>query len=101
MENQKTGPAPAPAPRQLSLALDCVTLRGISPPERTVIIVRLARILLEAAGARSRPLVEALEPWLREKLALVSQKSRLAEAIRYALSRWTGLCLFLAEGLGA
>jgi hypothetical protein len=50
MDNQKTGPAPAPAPRQLSLALDGVTLRSLSPPERTVIIVRLARILLEAAG---------------------------------------------------
>src|SRR5437868_10970007 len=48
--------------------------------------------------ARSRPLVEAFEPWLREKLALVSQKSRLAEAIRYALSRWAGLCLFLDDG---
>ena len=47
---------------------------------------------------RSRPLVTALEPWLREKLALISQKSRLAEAIRYALSRWTGLRLFLADG---
>ena len=54
MENHKTGPAPAPAPRQLSLALDSVTLRGISPPERTVIIVRLARILLEAAGVPMR-----------------------------------------------
>ena len=54
MENQKTGPAPAPAPRQLSLALDCVTLRGISPPERTVIIVRLARLLLEAAAVPMR-----------------------------------------------
>jgi hypothetical protein len=29
-------------------------LRGISPPERTVIIVRLARILLEAAGGPMR-----------------------------------------------
>src|SRR6478672_5495556 len=48
--------------------------------------------------ARSRPLVEAFEPWLREKLALVSQKSRLAEAIRYALSRWAGLGLFLDDG---
>jgi transposase len=28
----------------------------------------------------------------------VSQKSRLAEAIRYALSRWTGLRLFLEDG---
>ncbi len=48
--------------------------------------------------ARSRPLVEALEAWLRERLALVSQKSRLAEAMRYALSRWAGLGLFLEDG---
>ncbi len=48
--------------------------------------------------ARSRPLIEAFEPWLRDKLALVSQKSKLAEAIRYALSRWAGLGLFLDDG---
>ena len=42
---------------------------------------------------RSRPLIEALEPWLREKLALISQKSTLADAIRYALTRWAGLSL--------
>jgi transposase len=48
--------------------------------------------------ARSRSVIEALEPWLREKLALVSQKSKLAEAIRYALTRWTGLTLFLDDG---
>ena len=54
MENQKTGPAPTTAPRQLSLALDSVKLRGISPPERNVIIVRLACILLEAAGIATR-----------------------------------------------
>ncbi len=47
---------------------------------------------------RSRPLVEALEPWLREKLSLISQKTKLAEAIRYALARWSGLCLFLEDG---
>lgn len=47
---------------------------------------------------RSRPLVEALEPWLRAKLQLISQKTKLAEAIRYALSRWQGLCLFLNDG---
>jgi transposase len=47
---------------------------------------------------RSRPLVEALEPWFREKLSLISQKTKLAEAIRYALSRWAGLCLFLDDG---
>jgi transposase len=37
---------------------------------------------------KSRPLVGALEPWLRAKLGLICQKSKLAEAIRYALSRW-------------
>ena len=47
---------------------------------------------------RSRSLVAALEPWLREKLALISQKTKLAEAIRYALSRWDGLCMFLDDG---
>jgi transposase len=47
---------------------------------------------------RSRPLVEALQPWLREKLSLISQKTKLADAIRYALSRWAGLCLFLDDG---
>ncbi len=47
---------------------------------------------------RSRPILDALEPWLREKLALISQKSKLAEAIRYALSRWNGLTLFVDDG---
>jgi transposase len=47
---------------------------------------------------RSRPLIEELAPWLHEKLALISQKTKLAEAIRYALSRWDGLCLFLGDG---
>src|SRR6185312_5877344 len=51
-----------------------------------------------ARQERSRPLVEALEPWLREKLSLISQKTKLAEAIRYALARWAGLCLFLEDG---
>jgi transposase len=47
---------------------------------------------------RSRPIIDDLEPWLRAKLALISQKTKLAEAIRYALSRWNGLTLFLDDG---
>ena len=35
---------------------------------------------------------------LREKLGLISQKTRLAEAIRYTLSRWEGLTRFLDDG---
>ncbi len=62
-------------------------IRGRSPEER-----RAAR------QERSRPIIDALQPWLREKLALVSQKSKLAEAIRYALARWAGPAHFLDDG---
>ena len=44
---------------------------------------------------RSRPLVEDLEPWLR---TLISQKTKLAAAIRCTLARWQGLCLLLDDG---
>src|SRR5258708_4094449 len=47
---------------------------------------------------KSRPIVNDLEPWLRAKLELISQKSKLAEAIRYPLSRWDGLTRFLDDG---
>src|SRR6185437_8092223 len=47
---------------------------------------------------RSQPIIDGLEPWLRAKLALISQKTKLAEAIRYALSRWNGLTCFLDDG---
>jgi hypothetical protein len=47
---------------------------------------------------KSRPIIDGLEPWLRAKLALISQKTKLAEAIRYALSRWEGLTRFIDDG---
>jgi hypothetical protein len=47
---------------------------------------------------KSRPILDGLEPWLRAKLELISQKTKLAEAIRYALSRWQGLTRFLDDG---
>jgi transposase len=47
---------------------------------------------------KSRPILDELEPWLRTKLGLISQKTKLAEAIRYALSRWEGLTRFLDDG---
>jgi transposase len=47
---------------------------------------------------KSRPLIDAFELWLRAKLALISQKGKLADAIRYALSRWEGLTRFIDDG---
>ena len=62
-------------------------VRGRNPDER-----RAAR------QEKSRPIIGALEPWLREKLALISQKTKLAEAIRYALPRWDGLTRSIDDG---
>jgi transposase len=84
------GPSPtASEALRLIAALYAVEkeIRGRSADER-----RLVR------QQKSRPLVDALEPWLRAKLALISQKSKLAVAIRYALSRWEGLTLFIDDG---
>jgi len=47
---------------------------------------------------KSRPILDELEPWLRTKLGLISQKIKLAEAIRYALTRWEGLTRFIDDG---
>jgi transposase len=46
----------------------------------------------------SRPIVQALHTWLEAQLPQVPGRSTLAEAIRYALSRWTGLTRFLLDG---
>jgi len=37
-------------PRQLSIALDSVELRGTTAAERSTVLARLARLLMEAAG---------------------------------------------------
>ena len=62
-------------------------IRGRSAEERRVI-----------RHQKSRPLAETFEHWLRAKLDLISQKGKLAEAIRYALSRWDGLTRFTDDG---
>jgi hypothetical protein len=41
---------PPTAPHQLSMPLDCVKLRGMSPSERGTVVMRLALLLMEAAG---------------------------------------------------
>ena len=43
-------PALPSRPRQLSMALDSASLRGISPSERRTALAQLALILMEAAG---------------------------------------------------
>jgi hypothetical protein len=48
--------------------------------------------------ARSKPIVEALKPWLEESLVKISKGSPLADVIRYGLNHWDGLVRFLDDG---
>lgn len=62
-------------------------VRGQSPAHR-----------LAARRARSRPLVDALHDWLETELSKLPARGGLAEAMRYALTRWEGLTRFLSDG---
>jgi len=46
----------------------------------------------------SRPHLAAMKGWLEVQLGLVPARSTLADAIRYALGRWTGLSRFIDDG---
>ena len=48
--------------------------------------------------SRSKPIIDALKSWLEAQLATVSGNSTIAEAIRYALTRWDGLTRFPDDG---
>lgn len=62
-------------------------IRGRSPDERRV-----------ARQEASVPIIADLRRFLEASLARTSKKSKLAEAIRYTLTRWTGLSRFLDDG---
>jgi hypothetical protein len=62
-------------------------IRGRSPAERK-----------EIRQARSRPLLESMQVWLKTTLAKLSQKSDVAAAIRYALERWSALLRYCEDG---
>ena len=46
----------------------------------------------------AQPLIMAMKPWFERELGRVPPHSMLADAIRYALARWTALCRFLEDG---
>ena len=47
---------------------------------------------------KSKPLVASLKTWLKQQLARVSTKAKIAEEIRYGLNHWDGLTRFLEDG---
>ena len=62
-------------------------IRGTSAEQRRTVRTERARVVVD-------DLRQSLEARLRQ----LSAKSKLAEAIRYALNRWDGLTLFLDDG---
>jgi len=62
-------------------------IRGLSP--------ELRRAMRQQ---HSGPVLEAMKPWFKASLARVSQGSTLADALRYGLNHWDGLCRFLEDG---
>jgi transposase len=90
VEINRTGPAPIAQEaleRIAQLYAIEKSIRGSSAEER-----RLVR------QAQSKPLVASLKTWLEEQLKRISQKSKLAEAIRYGFNHWDGLQRFLEDG---
>lgn len=47
---------------------------------------------------RTKPLLKALESWLREKLKTLSRHSELAKAFAYALNQWSALTYYAEDG---
>ncbi|MGH7716880.1 MAG: IS66 family transposase [Vulcanimicrobiaceae bacterium] len=62
-------------------------IRGRTPNERRAV-----------RQERTRPLLDAMKPWLEQTLKTLSQKSATAKAIRYALVRWEALQRFCDDG---
>ena len=62
-------------------------INGLTPQQRVAV-----------RNERSRPLVVALETWLRQQRAKLSGQSETAKAIAYSLTRWAALTRFLDDG---
>ena len=62
-------------------------INGKTPEER-----------LAVRQSSSRPLVDALESYMREQLTKLSRGHDLAKAIQYMLKRWSAFALFLNDG---
>lgn len=62
-------------------------IQGKTPQERQ-----------QVRGSCAAPLLLSLHDWLQERLRGLSQKSALAEAIRYALKLWPALLRYVGNG---
>ena len=88
VEQQTGSPIAAEALRRIATLYEVEKkARGQSPAQR-----------MAWRRSLSRPHLQTMKVWLETQLALVPARSTLADAIRYALGRWTGLSRFLDDG---
>jgi transposase len=80
------------------LAAEALTRIGALYDIETDIRGRPADQRRSAREARAGPLLDDFHGWLQQTLATVSQKSALAIAIRYALTRWAALTRYRDDG---
>jgi transposase len=88
----KKAPAISPVALEAVKRIDALfdierAINGLSAQER-----------LHIRQERSRPLVEALETWLREERSRLSRSASVAKPIDYLLRRWERFAPFLHDG---
>jgi transposase len=88
----KNAPAISPVALEAVKRIDALfdlerTVNGLSAAER-----------LRVRQEQSRPLVDALESWLREERSRLSRAASVAKPIDYLLRRWDRFTPFLADG---
>ena len=62
-------------------------IRGMSADERRTL-----------RQQHAKPILSELKRWIEATLPTLPQKQKLAEAMRYALSRWTALSVYIDDG---
>jgi transposase len=79
-------------------ALEAITRIGQLYTIEAQIRGQSADIRRQARQTRAGPLLESLHDWLEKSLRSLAPKSGTAEAIRYALVRWTALTRYCDDG---
>jgi len=59
---------------------------------------KLPNVRRRVRQEQARPLLDALEIWLRSTLSTVSPKGDTAKAINYALNQWAALTMYVDDG---
>ncbi len=60
---------------------------------------KLPEVRQQVRQQRSRPLLDGLEVWLRERLLTLSTQSETTKAINYMLNQWQALVYYCDDGL--